>query len=95
MNVFDPKAQFQLNKEERETFSNIAARTLVAKAFAFALCNIAYRGATEFELKGASKLIDEFLNLAEIPEPSPESIIPQLKTYGRNFDGTDSLIQPD
>lgn len=86
MNAFDPKAQFQLNKEEREAFSLLASHPLLAKGFSYALAEMAHREATQERLAGANLLILTFLNLAEVTPTGTPRFSKPLTTYGRHPD---------
>lgn len=76
-----PKAQFLTNKDDRTAFANIASNPTIHKAMTHALAEIALEGATDVELKGAKRLMNHFLNMAETPEPAPTFPQKTLKTY--------------
>lgn len=80
----DPKGHFQQSDpKERSVISSLSYDRTIHKAFAYSLAEMALAGATEAELKGATKFITTFLNLAESPERPPQFPVKTLKTYSQ------------
>lgn len=82
MNALRPKLDFQKSSLEYERFRGISNDPLVHKAAAIALAEMALRGVSLEQLRGATEFLEEFLNLAYQDEEPKRLPVRALKTYG-------------